>query len=289
MIGTYDINGPIISEDYNLIQNADTTSISGNTKHNIYGLSPYCQPLALNNSLNGTMTCAIPDTSPAKDQIPRDSANGAPLLDQRGATRRGNFDIGAYEFWDNNGSLPVELSSFMASVNGNAVDLKWTTASEINNRGFQIEKNAGSGFVPLAFISGHGTSTQLNNYSYIDKNVSGGAYSYRLKQIDYDGTFKYSKVVEINLSGPNKFELGQNYPNPFNPTTTINFALPKTERVRIIVYNLIGQEVYQVTNRDYDAGNHSIQFNGSNLSSGVYFYRIQAGTFSQVKKMILMK
>ncbi len=217
------------------------------------------------------------------------SANGAPLLDQRGATRNGNFDIGAYEFWDNNGSLPVELSSFMASVNGNNVDLKWTTASEINNRGFQIEKNAGSGFVPLAFISGHGTSTQLNNYSYIDKNVSGGAYSYRLKQIDYDGTFKYSKVVEINLSGPNKFELGQNYPNPFNPTTTINFALPKTERVRIIVYNLIGQEVYQVTNRDYDAGNHSIQFNGSNLSSGVYFYRIQAGTFSQVKKMILMK
>ena len=284
-----DIYGHIISEDYNLIQNSDTSTISGLTTHNIYGKSPYCMPLALNNSKNGTMTCAIPDSSPAVNKIPVDSSNGAPLLDQRGATRNGNFDIGAYEFWDNNGALPVELSSFIAALDGNNVDLKWTTATEINNRGFQIEKNSGSGFIPLAFISGHGTSTKLNKYTYTDKNLSGGVNSYRLKQIDYDGSYKYSKVVEVNLSGPNKFTLSQNYPNPFNPTTTIRFSLPNAERVRVIVFNQLGQEVAQITDRDFEAGNHAIQFDGSKLASGVYFYRIQAGTFSLVKKMILLK
>ena len=287
-INNSDIRGNIISENYNLIQDISRGVITGNTTNNIYGLSPYCLPLALNNSKNGTMTCAIPDTSPARDVIPIDS-NGAPLLDQRGATRNGKFDIGAYEWWNNNGALPVELSGFMATVNGNSVELKWTTATEINNRGFQIEKNSGDGFVPLAFISGHGTSTQLNRYTYVDKNVSGRTYSYRLKQIDLDGTFKYSKVVEVNMSGPNKFEIDQNYPNPFNPTTTIKFALPKAERVRVIVYNQLGQEVTKVTDRNFEAGNHSVQFNGSNFASGIYFYRIQAGSFAQTKKMILLK
>jgi len=284
-----DMRGSIISGGYNLIQDTTLAKITGNTTTNIYDSSAYCQPLALNNSKNGTMTCAIPDSSPAKNKIPVDSSNGAPLLDQRGATRNGNFDIGAYEFWDNNGALPVELSSFIASADENNVNLKWTTATEINNRGFQIEKNSGSGFVPLAFVSGHGTSTQLNTYSYTDKNVSGGVYSYRLKQVDYDGSYKYSQAIKVNLFGPNNFALSQNYPNPFNPTTTIKFALPSAERVRVIVYNQLGQEVAQVADRNFEAGNHSIQFIGSNLASGVYFYRIQAGTFSQVKKMILMK
>jgi len=286
--GPPDIYGGIISENYNLLQNVSGATITGDTTNNIYGLSPDCQPLALNNSKNGTMTCAIPDSSPARDVIPIDS-NGAPLLDQRGANRNGKFDIGAYEFWDNNGALPVELSSFMASVNGNTVYLKWATATEINNRGFQIEKSSNNGFIPLAFISGHGTSTQLNKYTYTDKNVSSGVYAYRLKQIDYNGTYKYSKIVEVNISTPNKFTLSQNYPNPFNPSTTINFTLPSAERVRIIIYNQLGQQVALVMDRNFEAGNHSIHFNGSNLASGVYFYRIKAGIFSQVRKMILLK
>jgi hypothetical protein len=188
---------------------------------------------------------------------------------------------------------PVELVSFEATANGTNVNLKWATASEINNSGFEVQRNAGSEFVTVGFVQGHGTTTETQEYSYNDNNLSSGSYTYRLKQVDYDGTFEYSDAVEVEVV-VNTFALGQNYPNPFNPSTKISFSLPADSRVTLSVFNLLGEEVATVLNSNMVAGNHSIDFDAAGLNSGVYFYRINAqgidGTnFASVKKMILTK
>ncbi len=191
------------------------------------------------------------------------------------------------------GVVPVELSSFTANVNATSVMLKWITASETNNRGFEVERKSDNGeFVTIGFVNGKGTTTEVQNYSFIDKNLKVGNYSYRLKQVDFDGTFEYSNVVEVFVAAPQEFSLEQNFPNPFNPITQITFNLKVDSDVNLRIFNLLGQEVATLVDGRLSAGTQRIEFKANELSSGVYFYRIDAkgidGTnFSSTKKMIL--
>ena len=193
-----------------------------------------------------------------------------------------------------NGVVPVELTSFTASVNDRNVNLNWTTATEINNQGFEIERKSESEFEKVGYIPGFGTTTEQHSYSFSDANLESGTYIYRLKQIDFDGSFSYSETVEVEVVIPNVYSLAQNYPNPFNPSTMINFSLAVDSKVSLKIFDVLGQEVASLINQDLDAGVHNYNFNATGINSGVYFYRIEAtgvnGTeFVDVKKMILVK
>jgi predicted nucleotidyltransferase len=186
---------------------------------------------------------------------------------------------------------PVELTSFTANVQDNKVKLNWETATEINNYGFEIERNitGSENWKKLGFITGNGNSTSPKQYEFLDKNPAGGTkFIYRLKQIDMDGQFKYSNEIEVEIM-PTQFELFQNYPNPFNPITNIKFSLPHTERVKISIYNSLGEEVLLLVNKDYEAGFYNIELNASNLSSGIYVYRMETANFVDSKKLLLLK
>jgi hypothetical protein len=191
--------------------------------------------------------------------------------------------------------VPVELTSFTASVNNNAVTLSWETATEINNSGFDVERKSTVGeYDKIGFVPGFGTITEPRAYSFSDVNLLPGTYTYRLKQIDYDGTFEYSDPVEVDIIVPDVYSLHQNYPNPFNPSTKITFTLAANANVTLKVFDVLGQEVMTLINQDITAGVHTYDFDAAGINSGVYFYRIEAngidGTnFTSVKKMILLK
>jgi photosystem II stability/assembly factor-like uncharacterized protein len=193
--------------------------------------------------------------------------------------------------------VPVELISFTASANGKEVTLNWSTATELNNQGFEVQRKFGSNdFVTVGSVKGNGTTTSPNQYSYIDKLIDGGKYFYRLKQIDYAGTFEYSNEIEVDVRVLDKFALDQNYPNPFNPTTTIGFGIQASPNpskggalVTLKVFDILGNEVKTLVNKEMESGYHSVEFDASNLQSGVYFYRIQAGNYIETKKMLLLR
>jgi Secretion system C-terminal sorting domain len=186
--------------------------------------------------------------------------------------------------------LPVELSSFSASANGNSVTMNWTTATEINNSGFDIERSADNNtFNKIGFVPGFGTTTESKSYTYMDNPQKEGTYYYRLKQVDLNGTFKYSNTAEVNVTSPMLYSLEQNYPNPFNPTTQIDYSIPNQGFVNITVFNELGQKVATLVNEVVASGKHTVEFNATRLSSGIYFYRIQTGSFVNVKKMNLLK
>jgi hypothetical protein len=193
------------------------------------------------------------------------------------------------------GIVPVELTSFTASALNGAVNLNWSTATETNNAGFEVQRKVGGGeFASVAFVEGKGTTTQIQSYTFTDNGLSNGTYTYRLKQVDLDGTFEYSSEVEADVSTPSVFTLNQNYPNPFNPSTAINFSLAVDSKVSLKVFDVLGQEVANLVNTNIAAGSHTVNFDASSLNSGVYFYQIEAngidGTnFSSVKKMMLTK
>jgi hypothetical protein len=186
--------------------------------------------------------------------------------------------------------IPVELVSFVANVQPDCtIMLNWETATEINNKGFEIQRSNGGEFEPIAFVNGNGTITEVQAYSYLDRDVKGGTYSYRLKQVDFDGTFKYSKVVNVDVTTPAVYTLGQNYPNPFNSSTTIRYSIPNQSKVIIKVFDILGKEIGILVNEEKPAGNYEIDFNASELPSGVYFYQLKAGDFVETKKMIPLK
>lgn len=194
------------------------------------------------------------------------------------------------------GGVPVELTSFIASVVEGSVALKWTTATETNNQGFEILRSAQNddNWQKIAYVPGFGTTTEPKSYSYTDQSVTSGKYYYRLKQIDFDGSFTYSNVVETEVLVPTEFLLKHNYPNPFNPATAIEFSLPINAQVKISVYNLVGEKVAEVVNEDFTTGNHKIKFNASGLTSGIYLYKLEAldvtgKNYTSVKKMTLLK
>jgi hypothetical protein len=191
-------------------------------------------------------------------------------------------------FSDSN--IPVELTSFNAAVSGKTVNLTWKTATELNNSGFDVErKYSGKNWQKVVFVKGRGTTSEISEYSFVDKPEKTGVVQYRLKQMDLDGTYEYSKVVEVDLTLPDKYELSQNYPNPFNPTTSIKYSLAANSRVELKIYNILGKEVAQLVNEVQEAGSYEINFNAANLTSGVYIYELNTGSFKFQRKMILIK
>ncbi|MFZ4590367.1 MAG: T9SS type A sorting domain-containing protein [Ignavibacteria bacterium] len=200
-----------------------------------------------------------------------------------------------YTIGSSDAPLPVRLSSFTSSPRGRNVLLDWVTTSEINNAGFNVERILRSelkiqNWEKIGFVNGKGTVNTPTNYSFEDKNLQTGKYMYRLKQIDNNGNFEYFALNgEVEVGVPKKFSLSQNYPNPFNPTTKIDFDLPVDSKVNIVLYDMNGREVRTLVNGARTAGYHTVQFNGSDLSSGIYFYRISADKFVMAKKMMLIK
>ena len=201
--------------------------------------------------------------------------------------------------------LPVELISFTVSnKNGSAV-LDWKTATEINNYGFDIEKkqsltDPASGtttavWSKIGFMDGSGTSNVAHAYTFTDPSPSPVTISYRLKQIDRDGQFVYSKEVMLSLTSipskglPTEFALGQNYPNPFNPSTNVEFSIPTAQMVSLKIYDVTGREVATLVHGQTEPGKYSVQWNAGNLSSGVYVYRLTAGSYTSAKKLLLQK
>jgi hypothetical protein len=186
--------------------------------------------------------------------------------------------------------VPVELSAFAANVVGGAVVLNWTTESELNNQGFEVERRTVEGqFVTIGSVQGNGTTTERKQYSYTDAGVETGNYYYRLKQIDFGGAYEYSNEIFVDVTAPLEFALGQNYPNPFNPTTTINFSLAEPTFVKLAIYNLLGEELEILKNENMNAGSFNVSFDASSLPSGMYLYKIETAQFSSVRKMMLMK
>jgi len=184
--------------------------------------------------------------------------------------------------------VPVELTSFTAVIDKNNVTLSWNTATETNNSGFEVQR-IGVDWERIGFIEGHGSTTEENSYSFIDENLKAGTYQYRLTQIDYDGSFEFSDIVEVEIISPIEFSLKQNYPNPFNPTTTIQYSIPESGNVKLKVYNSIGEEVATLVDGFKESGIHKISFDASDLNSDIYFYQLVANGFIKARKMILIK
>lgn len=246
------------------------------------GGNNFTEVLASNTANDGSEDVYLPNlpTSQARIKV---EAVGNVFFDLSNA----NFTIEDF--------VPVELTAFFALTVDNGVLLKWTTSTETNNSGFMIERSSNKvDFNEVSFIDGQGTTTKITDYEYTDAISKPGRYSYRLKQIDFDGSTNYSNVVESEVEGPQVFVLSQNYPNPFNPSTMINFSLPVDSYVQIQLFNALGEKVEDLTNRDYSIGSHEISFDATKLSNGVYYYSIKAtgvdgSSFVATKKMVLMK
>ena len=207
---------------------------------------------------------------------------------------------GSTNYWDNidfSGTIvPVELTSFTAEYVGNTTQLNWTTATELNNLGFDVQRSLnGNPFVTIGFVFGKGTTTEIQNYSYVDKTTLPNMnYAYRLRSNDYSGRYHLSDVINLGESNPLDFELEQNYPNPFNPATTISIGLPVKSDISLDVYNIVGEKVLTLYNGELEAGNYDYNVNASNLPSGIYVYVLNSvgvdGNHSTLsKKMTLLK
>jgi hypothetical protein len=189
---------------------------------------------------------------------------------------------------------PVELTSFTAKAVANDVELSWTTSTETNNQGFDIERASlpatpGQRWEKIGYVAGFGTTTEPKAYSFIDTKLETGSYTYRLKQIDLDGTYKYSEEVNVDVEVPIEYALEQNYPNPFNPSTTIKYSIPEDGFVKLAVYNMLGEQVATLVNAQQKAGRYEVIFDASEYASGIYLYRLEAQNYLSIKKMILVK
>jgi photosystem II stability/assembly factor-like uncharacterized protein len=197
-------------------------------------------------------------------------------------------DAGA--IYKNIGVLPVELSSFTAAHSKSGVLLNWQTETEVNNNKFQIERSSGNNWISVGEVPGHGNSNSPHSYSYIDKVNNPGTYTYRLKQIDNNGTYEYSKVLTVNVQNSIfTFNLAQNYPNPFNPTTTITYQIPEKDFVTLTVYDILGRKVKTLINEKQETGSYSVVFDASKLASGLYIAQLKTNKFSKTIKMNLIK
>uniref|UniRef100_A0A832G888 T9SS type A sorting domain-containing protein n=1 Tax=Ignavibacterium album TaxID=591197 RepID=A0A832G888_9BACT len=192
--------------------------------------------------------------------------------------------------------IPVELSSFTAEITENSVELNWSTSTETNNGGFEIQRSVIPSearnliWMKIGFVDGKGTTTEPQNYFFIDKELKTGTYLYRLKQIDLNGSFQYSKEIKVEIISPKEFVLEQNYPNPFNPATRINWQSPVSGWQTIKLFDLLGREIETIVDGYYEAGKHSTFYSvNSTLPSGIYFYRLQADNITLIKKMILLR
>ena len=288
------------------------TTIGGQTRNKIAGL----------DITTGLATTWNPNASGLISTISLDFANGTIYAGGDFTTVMNSPYSYLAGLTNPDDPLPVELTSFAANILGNGIELKWQTVTEVNNYGFEIERRPipspsqkegdnnsprklsggkEGGFAKVGFVNGSGNSSAPKQYSFIDNPRLTGVYNYRLKQIDNNGEFKYSSIVEISAGSiPTRFELAQNYPNPFNPATTIRYSIPTNSFVTLKVFNILGQEVALLVNETLTAGKYTATFNAGNIASGVYLYHIEAtpmrdgataltGSFHTVKKMLLIR
>jgi hypothetical protein len=192
-----------------------------------------------------------------------------------------------------NGPLPVTISSFSSAVYKNNVTLSWRTETELNNSGFDVERKTtkeADQWRKIAFVQGSGNSSEPKTYTFDDNKLQTAAYRYRLKQIDFNGNYEYYELEnDVSVLPPGSFRVSQNYPNPSNPKSKIDYEIPESGRVTIKLYNMLGQELMTIVNEFMEAGYFTAEFDGSNLASGVYFYRLKTSGFADVKKLILLK
>ena len=191
------------------------------------------------------------------------------------------------------GTLPVELSSFVFFVNENDVELKWSTSSENNNSHFEIERRSGFGlWINIGNVRGHGSVNSVSEYEFSERNVAAGSYNYRLKQVDYNGNYEFFELQQsVSVGTPKRFELSQNYPNPFNPSTKINYELSSSGFTSLRVFDITGKQVAVLVNRRQEAGTYEVLFNASQygVSAGVYLYRLDVGSVSETRKMVVLE
>lgn len=287
---------------YNCIVQYGTIGFYGNGSQGnyqgVYSNNIESNPLLVQS---GQHPYSIPENSPAVDAGKIDTA-GLNLLPFDYALNpridNGRIDIGAYEYQS---VIPVELIAFTAAVHNSQVILNWSTATEMNNYGFEIERSetyetGNERWIKVGFAEGNGNSTSIKEYSFTENlslnlNLSPNhTLIYRLKQIDYNGSFSYSPEIKVELGNmPTEFALYQNYPNPFNPVTTIKFALPVDGKVLLEIYNIIGEKVATLIDKEMNAGYHRYEFNAANLTSGVFIYKLTSGNFTKSYKMMLLK
>lgn len=188
--------------------------------------------------------------------------------------------------------LPVELTSFTVNFSGGNVVLRWVTETEVNNYGFEIERASNSflsDWEKVGFVHGYGNSNSPKEYSFTDIPNKGIKFQYRLKQIDNDGKYAYSSVINIEIKVLNEYTLNQNYPNPFNPSTVITYSIPVSSKMTLIVYDALGKFITTLVNENQEAGSYSVDFNAVGLTNGVYFYKMQSDNFVKTNKMLLLK
>lgn len=221
-------------------------------------------------------------------------ANATVNTTNKTATATGLNSFSQFALTSSDAPLPIELASFTSMTIRNEVILDWSTSSEINNASFEIERSpvaVSDNYQRIGSIQGNGTTNEVKKYKFNDRNLQTGKYKYRLKQIDFNGNFNYFNLSgEVEVGIPGKYDLSQNYPNPFNPVTKINYDMPKDGKVNLRIYDITGREIAALINNELQpAGYYTVIFNASNLSSGVYFYRIVAGDFVATKKLMLIK
>ncbi|MFH1194700.1 MAG: zinc-dependent metalloprotease family protein [bacterium] len=266
---------------------ANTSGAAVNCQHvNILlstdGGNNFNTTILTNTANDGSETVTLPNLPTSQARIKVEAADNI------------FFDISNTNFTITDGT-PVELTNFRIDVQKSGAQLIWETASELNNSGFNIERSSDSkNFSQITFIKGKGTTTEKSIYRYIDNSVKTGKFYYRLKQVDFDGSYEYSQTIEADLGIPQNYVLEQNHPNPFNPTTVVKFSLPVDSKVSLKLYNVVGQEVKTLLEGTRSSGTHEITLNASYLPSGIYFYTINAignngSNFTATKKMILMK
>ncbi|MBI3123960.1 MAG: SBBP repeat-containing protein [Ignavibacteriales bacterium] len=222
----------------------------------------------------------------------RETADFDPSAGTTNLTSAGVDDIFFAKYNTSDGLVPVELTSFSASIVNGKVVLIWSTATEVNNYGFEILRFAqNEKWEKIGFIQGHGNSNSTKDYTFTDNTPPSGKIKYRLKQIDFNGAFEYSNDIELDIALPTNFSLHQNYPNPFNPETTISYKIQAASQVSLKVYDILGREVATLVNEYKSAGSYNSQFSIRNyqLPSGVYFYTLKADTYVETRKMVLIK
>jgi hypothetical protein len=237
---------------------------------------------------NGLLVCNAANDK-VRPALISDGSDGAIITWQDSRNVSTSADIYASKVFSD-GALPVELVSFTALTNGTNILLNWETATEVNNYGFNIETRLENlEWKTIGFVQGHGNSNSQKQYLFVYKNPPCGKNQFRLKQIDLDGSLTYSGIVDFYIEAPNQFIVYQNYPNPFNPTTTITYSLTKDSFVTLKIFNELGREVKTLVSENKLPGKYEVKFDGKNLSSGVYFYKITAGDFTDTKKLIILK
>jgi len=185
--------------------------------------------------------------------------------------------------------LPVTLSNFRSEVKEGVAILKWTTLTELNNDKFIIQRKNNETWINIGEVLGSGISNSEKHYSYNDKLSSNGKFTYRIMQVDYNGSLSFSNEIVIENTLPADFTMEQNYPNPFNPSTVIKYSLPRESFVKIQLYNLTGELIKSLVEQKKEAGTYTVEFDGKNYPSGIYIYRISAGAFCKTMKMMLVK